>query len=125
MVGIDSDSRTDPVQRYIAAAMAHHTATKDGNYRSANASADTLVDCCAEILGDSGFGSSALMVLMRHKEPCVRIWAARDSLPFSENEAVEVLKALSGRSDLIGFDAEMVLREWKAGRLRHPSPDSE
>lgn len=61
----------------------------------------------------------ALRELLGHAERGVRLWAASHALEFAPEEAQRVLDNLVLlKGSLVGFSAEMTLREWRAGRLQ-------
>jgi hypothetical protein len=62
----------------------------------------------------------ALLPLLDHPDPAVRLWAASHALEFAPDRAVATLKAMKGVEFPRGLSAEMTLREWRAGRLRFP-----
>jgi hypothetical protein len=72
----------------------------------------------AELRGRTDRGESILMELLNHPNGWVRLDAATDLLPLRAELASAVLENLaSGAQSLLEFIAEMVLREWQAGRL--------
>ncbi|MBI4922025.1 MAG: hypothetical protein HY834_09770 [Devosia nanyangense] len=47
------------------------------------------------------------------------VWAALHLLPLREQEAISALEEVSkGGIRLIAFEADVTLREWRAGRLK-------
>ena len=102
--------------RYAAAAQAHARA-KIQDARAANA-AHALLICAFHALrdlGDSGWASIRALTL--HPDPEVRLWAATHLLQVSPGPACAALEALESLNDLVGFEASIVLQEWRAGRL--------
>jgi hypothetical protein len=66
-------------------------------------------------------GESILTELLAHPNGWVRLGAATHLLPLREDRACSVLEQLSsGPRGYLEFDAKMVLREWRAGRLKVP-----
>jgi hypothetical protein len=63
-------------------------------------------------------GEALLRCLMRDNSDAVAVRAAIDSLPFSEEEGLEVLDAIARKSGPIAFDARMTAKLWRAGELR-------
>ena len=59
-----------------------------------------------------------LSSLIDHEEEAVALWASTHCLPYFTDRAKERLKRLSRNSTFLGFDAEMVLKEWEKGRLK-------
>jgi hypothetical protein len=59
-----------------------------------------------------------LLHCLTDSNPSVVTAAAFYLLPEREAEAVEALKRVAKGKDLIAFGAEMVLKEWRGGRLK-------
>ena len=62
-------------------------------------------------------GQSVLRRLMGDPSDAVATWAATDSLPFAEKEALKVLDAIAKKGGPIPFDAMMTAEQWRAGKL--------
>ncbi len=95
-------------------------ATDRGDHEEANAAHDALIRALAALRDSSDRGRSALTGLLGHEDPYVRCWAATHLLPLDEEAATRALEALTSEPPFVGLDAEMVLREWRAGRLKVP-----
>ena len=54
---------------------------------------------------------------MEDPSDSVAMWAATHSLPICEAEALATLGAIARKGGVMGFSAEIVVREWKSGRL--------
>ena len=63
-------------------------------------------------------GEALLRCLMRDSSDAVAVRAAIDSLPFAEEESLEVLDAIARKSGPMAFDARMTAKLWRAGGLR-------
>lgn len=61
---------------------------------------------------------AALLPLLESEDAGVRGWTAAHALEFAPDEATAVLEAAVSEPFPHGFNAEMVLKEWRAGRLR-------
>lgn len=110
------------VGRYREAARAHGAAEMTRKaVRAANREADTIAAVYRELRRRDA--RSVLLVLLDDPDPSVRSWAGAHALDFAPSEGEPVLEALS-REDTgplgKGFDAQMTLQEWRAGRLRFP-----
>lgn len=95
----------------------HATASKNGDYREANRNYDKLTKLLSELRVTHDKGEEILRRLMKDRSDAVSMWAATQSLPIAEKEALAILEAVSARGGIIGFNAEMVISEWKSGRL--------
>ncbi len=62
----------------------------------------------------------ALGSLLTDSDDNVQCWAASHLLQLDDERAEQALEAIAGGDDIISFGAEMVLREWRAGRLSFP-----
>ena len=65
-------------------------------------------------------GREAFRELLHDDSPYVRSWVAAQLLSELDEEARLVLQSLSKLGGLVGFAADMVLREERAGRLMSP-----
>lgn len=104
------------VATYIDAARAHaREKLRDPN--AANREHARLVSAFHQLkaLGDDGW--RAIRDVTLHEEPEVRAWAATHLLQVEPKAASEVLEELSKLPGFVGFEAKMVLSEWRAGRL--------
>jgi len=63
---------------------------------------------------------SALLVLLESKDEGVTAWAGAHALEFAPEQAEPVLAKLAESPGLLGFGAQITLREWRAGRLTFP-----
>lgn len=108
------------MERYRAAALAHGEATEAGDHRRANKAHQQLVEALRAVRA-TGDAAGALGKLMDDPELAVRVWAATHGLEFDPDAAERVLSGIaSGGHTIHQFNAEMVLREWRAGRLTFP-----
>lgn len=62
----------------------------------------------------------ALLPLLESQDRDVRAWAAAHALTFAPDKGRRVLEHLSKESGIVALEAEMTLREWRAGRLKFP-----
>jgi hypothetical protein len=118
LASISWSAEVDPKDRYIAEAAEHGRCTESGDYKRGNAAFDRMKVALAELRGRADRGESILMELLNHPNGWVRLDAATDLLPLRAELASSILESLaSGPQSLLEFDAKMVLREWRAGRL--------
>ncbi len=62
-------------------------------------------------------GEAVLRRLMEDRSDAVAVWAATDSLPFAEADALKVLDRIANKKGLIPFDARITAEQWRAGEL--------
>ncbi len=106
------------IEQYATCAKRHGHATISGDSSAANAAHDDLYAVFRELKKSGNL--ACLEPLLRESDVNVRCWAATHYLLVDERRATKALKALSKGSGMAAFDAEMVLAEWKAGRLEFP-----
>lgn len=110
----------DAASEYANSAVEQGAATDRGDHEKANAAHDRLMWALASLRESPDRGRSVLQAFLHHKDPHLRCWAATHLLPLDEAAATHVLKSQVSEPPFVGFNAEMVLREWRAGRLRVP-----
>jgi hypothetical protein len=107
--------------RYIAEAAEHGRCTESGDYKKGNAAFDQMEVALAKLRRRPDRGESILTELLDHPNGWVRLAAATDLLPLRADLASTILENLaSGPQSQLEFNAKMVLREWRAGRLKVP-----
>jgi hypothetical protein len=109
---------TTALCEFEEAAKNHASATARGDYQSANHNHDLLAAVASRLLEAGEL--ERLKPLLDHSDPGVRLWAATYLLQSEESSAISVLQSIARTRGIIGFDAEMVLREWLSGNLRLP-----
>jgi hypothetical protein len=111
----------DIKDRYIAAAAEHGRCTENGDFKRGNAAYDRMIAALAELRGRADRGQSVLVELLVHPNRWVRLDAAVHLLPLRTELATTTLETLaSGPRSEMAFEAKMILREWRAGRLKIP-----
>lgn len=112
----------DLAARFREASAAQGVAMDKGMADAANDAHDAqaLVLQRMRTLPDNG--RSVLVGLLQDADPYVRSHAATALLPIDEAPALAVLEEVAKlrRMPIVSFNAEMVLQEWRAGRLRRP-----
>lgn len=104
------------IEKYRTASAEHGRATDGGDAKAANKGFDTLVVLRKELRSRGDEGWQRLCSLLRDPEPGTRYWAATFLLEFAPQEAEAVLSELASiPKSLVGFSAEMVLKQWKDG----------
>ena len=106
---------------YRAAAAKHGRATQTGAYREANKAYRELIRCATRLRQKGADAQAGWTKLLDDDDDSVRVWAASHILEFAPDDAARVLRSIAnGNPGPDGLNAEMVLREWKAGRLQQP-----
>jgi hypothetical protein len=68
-------------------------------------------------LRETAAGRDAITALIDDENPTVRSWSAVNSLAWAADTARPVLVAQANEQGLLGFEAQIALREFDAGRL--------
>ena len=103
--------------RYRKYAQGHGDGSRSGDFRTTNRNHDKLVALLPELRAIGDRGEEILRRLMTDPSDAVAGWAATHSLPIAEKDALSTLRAIARKGGIIGLDAEMVIKEWKGGRL--------
>jgi Domain of unknown function (DUF2019) len=111
----------DPKDRYIVDAAEHGRCTESGDFKRGNVAFDRMEAALGKLRQHSDGGESVLKELLSHPNGWVKLSAATDLLPSQPELASAVLENLAaGPKSQLEFNAMMVLREWRAGRLKVP-----
>lgn len=106
------------LQVYREAALEHRSASRSGDSRKANRAYLRLIAVIRELRRRGPDAHKALLRLLEDRRTEVRGWAAAHALEIAPKQAVKVLEEIaSGPSSLEELSAQMVLREWRSGRL--------
>ena len=106
------------VEEFVDAVTKHGVAAEAGDYKTTNKQYRRY-DALKKRLEQKGeAGWHAIHALLDHSNPWVRMVAASTCLKHHEAEATKMLEALTREKGIVGFNAKMVLHEWRAGRLR-------
>lgn len=114
------DGIDELVAKYVAAAIRHRDASVEGDPGAANLAYDVIAKTFRELRSVGSEGDSALLRLLGHEDARVRGWAAAHALEVAPKLGEPTLEQLARAGGLLGFDAEMVLAEWRRGNLRFP-----
>lgn len=106
------------ISAYLEAAQLEGRAIESGDHRAENKASELLAAIYSELKLRGREAQCALLPLLHHEDPGVRLWAASHALDFSPSEARPVLEALIPIGKFIGLCAETTLDEWRRGRLQ-------
>lgn len=111
----------EPIAKYVRAAERHGKSTDRGDSKSANRAHDQIMEVLHELRAMPDRGEAVLLDLANHQSDWVRVWASTHLLPLAEAQALTTLEKLATTATgFVGFNAEMVLKEWRAGHLKLP-----
>lgn len=105
----------DLLKQYRRYAKEHGASTEDGDHIIANKAHDGIVLVLKQMMAVNKVDD--LCEFLRDPDDWVRLWAATHTLKVKEKAALKVLKQLSKKDGLVGFDAENVINEWEEGNL--------
>jgi hypothetical protein len=108
------------LETYRLAAAEHGLATESGDYRAGNRAHERLAKAYRTLRERGPASQAKVLTLLKDSDVGVRAWAAAHALEFDPAAAEPVLTKLAAQPGLVGFGAQMTLREWRAGRLRFP-----
>ena len=107
------------VTMYARSAAAHGRSLDTADSKSANRHADVLAAVYRELRARGRDAQLALMPLLNDPDPNVRVWAAGHALEFAPEDGEKVLTEMAAAfKGLIGWSAEMTLKEWRKGTLK-------
>jgi hypothetical protein len=113
--------RVDGRDRFAAEAAEHGRCTESGDFRKGNAAYDAMTAALKELRERADRGEAPLLELLNHPNNWVKLAAATHLLPLRPELASEVLEKLaSGPRSEARFDARIVLRQWRSGKLKVP-----
>ena len=107
------------IEQYVANAAEHGRWTETGNSKKGNAAFDRMEAALTRLRQRRDKGESILTELLGHPDGWVKLEAATHLLPLRPDRACTTLEELSsGPQSYLEFNAKMVLREWRSGRLK-------
>jgi hypothetical protein len=109
------------VDAYAAAAAHHYGATQHGDAHGAKIAFDAVSAVYRELRARGLEAQRALLPLLKHENPAVRLAAGAHALEFAPGEGEAALAELAAQDETsVAFDAEMTLEVWRDGELRFP-----
>ncbi|MBF9240001.1 hypothetical protein I2I05_21605 [Hymenobacter sp. BT683] len=118
LIAIAVTSLAPLLQQYRAAASQHGQATATGDASAANRQYEQLTRAYRAIQQHGKEAVVHLLPLLNDGDWAVATWAATHLLPSHEPAATAALQRISQQPGIMAFGAQMVLQEWKNGRLR-------
>ena len=106
------------IERYIQAAQAHGAATQRGDYKEANCQHDRIIKALKGLRALPEGEREALLEMLRNYDANVRAWAATYLLFLAPDIAVPMLEEIAAEPGIVGFNAEVTLREFRNGTLK-------
>ncbi len=113
-------SIADLLKMYSEAASAHGISTAKGDYREGNKQHEIIAAVYRELRRRGLDAQRSLLILLDSPDDAVRNWSASHSLEFAPEAGEPVLESLATNSGIQGFNAKMVLKEWRKGTLSFP-----
>ena len=109
----------EKTEKEIVESILIHSAESSNNHKAANKHFWKYTKLiCRALQEDTGL----LYKFIAHEEPAVRCTGAYYLLQTDKKAAEKTLKSLYKiQKDSIGFNAKMIMREWKSKRLKFPA----
>lgn len=109
----------DAIQKFIEAAEKYGAAQLEGNSRLVNRQQEVLKKLYSILRESYSQHQSDIIQLLQNDSGYVRLKASVCLIPVAPEEAKQALIRLSTEErGLLGFEAEMTLKEWEKGRLK-------
>lgn len=96
-----------------------------GDHRTGNRHAKRYIATFRKLRAMGDVGRDALVVLLAHERPDVRVMAAAYLLRHRTGEALEVLREAAKGSGLIAFEASQTMKRWAEGTWALDPPEGE
>lgn len=108
------------IEKFIQSVMIHRTQSENGDYEIANKHFKIAEMCFCKLREQNDNWVDEFLKLLNHDESSVRVSAAYYLLPFETHKAINILKKSKKEPNGVGFNAKIVLKEWKKGHLKFP-----
>lgn len=105
------------LKEFIEAIQKRNQALEIGNAKIANINYDKI-NAIRAIWEREGVDLKELKFLLNHKEDAMRTMTAFVLLPILTDEAEQTLEFIATKRGSVGFEAGMILKEWKKGNLK-------
>lgn len=105
------------IEKYIRASICYGVAQEEGDSKKVNKQAGVIRKIRVELKKNLDSYVEMLEPLLEHENGYVRLKTAFSLLPFLSQKSEAVLLELSKKEGLLGFEADMTLKEWKKGNL--------
>lgn len=106
------------INLFTQSSQLHYQASLDGDFRTANKQVSKINKIHKSLIKFGQDGRDALLALVEDKDPSVAAMAAAYSLKHNPETCIRVLKCLSSRPDLLGFQAKHALIRWNKGEWK-------
>jgi hypothetical protein len=113
------------LNRFSAAAMAHHEALEAMDEERANTHARMIAGLYDALRSEGESGQAGLLVLLDNDSPVVAGMAAVYSMNTNPDPCLAVLRRVATEPGLLGFRASVVVERWEAGSWEHPGGASD
>ena len=115
---IDNQEEMEITEKEIVKSIIIHSKESCVNYKLANKHFHSYTKLICTVLEKN---NEILYNFIKHEEPAVKSAGAYFLLQYDKSIAEKILKSLYKISkDAIGFNAKMIMREWKNKRLKFP-----
>ena len=108
-------SNQEPVKRFADGVALQTFAIWHGDARTGNRHAKRYIAAFERLRERGDEGRDALMVLLEHERPDVRVAAAAFLLRHCTEESLKVLRAAAAGESLVAFEAGQAIKRWEEG----------
>lgn len=109
------------VREYREASVVAGKASFDGDYKTANRNAETVINICRELRRRGREAQNFILPLLNDEDLNVRTMAAAHALEFAPEQAEPVLLELTNLGPgLHRLEAKIALEQWRNGTLEFP-----
>jgi hypothetical protein len=117
----ETSDTSDPVEDFRKAAMAKGDGVVPPTSRDHDLHAE-MTQAVAVLRTRDDRGLAALRSLAGDQSPHVRQWAAAELLSRGDTSVIPMLEEFAAEGGLLRLSAAVLLKEFRAGRLRSPFP---
>ena len=104
------------IERFCTAAAQHADATESGEYKRGNKAYAHIGDALRQLNAQQSI--QLLKPLLQSPNLGIRVWTASCLLHQNDPEAEAALQEVANLEGIQAFNAQMTLREWRAGRMQ-------
>ena len=113
-----NENETNSIENEVIESFLIHSKESSNDYKLANKHFHKYTKLMCKVLEN---GNEILYKFIKHNEPAVRLKGAYYLLPIDKKIAEKTLKLLYKiPEDSVGFNAKMIMKEWKKKSLTFP-----
>lgn len=105
------------IENYVKASIRYGEAQEEGDSKTVNKQSSIITKIITQLEQNSELGLELIENLLEHDNEYVRFHTAFSLISIFPIKAENVLLELSSKRGLVGFEAELTLKEWEKGNL--------